>query len=531
MRRPAVVLVALLLLLLTACGRMPWDPNPDPTFQQLAAGLTSGDLAGTPGAENATPELTEVLSGMDGLKPTVTAHDTRIDGSSATSTLDVTWHLPGGEWRYQSTAKATLVEGSWQIDWAPATIHPELTPDTRLVHRADFPDRGRILTSDGTPVPTGQGFAPAVIGVVGPAAPEDVQAAGGAVAPEQPVGKSGLQRRYDEQLRGRPGSRVLLTARTSAANPVPDRELFRSDPVNGTDLTITLNESMQTRAEQALAGVGPAASIVAVRPSTGEILALANSPGSQGQPDANFGRYPPGSTFKVVTALALLRSGLTADAMLTCNENTTVNGRQFKNYSEFPEARLGELSLADAVAYSCNTALIAQHGRINADQLRSAAQSLGLGADYDAGFPAFYGEVGTPPNVVGLAESMIGQGTVLASPMAMAGVASSVEAGHTVVPYLVAGHKPVPAAQPLTPDEARQLQSMMQAVVSKGTGTVLRGVADGAKTGTAEYGTETPLRTHAWMIAYGNDLAVAAFVKDGESGSQTAGPLVAAVMR
>lgn len=84
---------------------------------------------------------------------------------------------------------------------------------------------------------------------------------------------------------------------------------------------------------------------------------------------------------------------------------------------------------------------------------------------------------------------------------------------------------------PASAEEARQLQTMMQAVVSRGTGSVLQGVAEGAKTGTAEYGTQTPLRTHAWMIAYGDDLAVAAFVADGQSGPQTAGPLIAAVLR
>ncbi len=625
MRRLKVVLVALVLLLVAACGRMPWEPDPQPVFEQLVAGLAKADLAGVPGAEDATPELTEILRGMDGLRPTVAVQDSAVDGDTATAALDVVWSLPAGEWRYPSTARASLADGAWRIEWAPSIVHPELTAATRLVQRFDFPERGRILGAGGTvlagpvavfrlglnkptiprepwadsarriaqvleineqnyvdrvvaagdqafvealvirgstpqDIPAGfesipgsaeyadertltidRGFAEELIGVVGPASAEDIEAGNGVIVAEQQVGKSGLQRRYDEQLRGTPGSRIVLTGRSQptatpapGATPTPapeERELFRTEAVAGTDLTITLDQPTQARAEAALENVEPAASIAVVRPSTGEILALANSAGSEGRPDANFGRYAPGSTFKVVTALALIRSGLQADSTLTCNQNTTVDGRQFKNYSDFPPSRVGELTLTDAITYSCNTALIAEHDRIDADQLRSAAQSLGFGADHDAGFPVFYGEVGTPPNVVGLAESMIGQGSVLASPLAMAGVAASVEAGHTVVPHLLPDRKPASTAAPLTAEEAQQLQAMMQAVVERGTGTSLQGVAQGAKTGTAEYGTETPLRTHAWMIAYSGDVAIAAFVKDGESGSQTAGPLIESVLR
>jgi len=88
--------------------------------------------------------------------------------------------------------------------------------------------------------------------------------------------------------------------------------------------------------------------------------------------------------------------------------------------------------------------------------------------------------------------------------------------------------------QPLTATEGRQLQELMREVVAEGSGSFLLdvpGAPVGAKTGTAEYGTELPLRTHAWMIATQGDLAVAVFVADGVSGSQTAGPLLEALLR
>jgi cell division protein FtsI/penicillin-binding protein 2 len=107
-------------------------------------------------------------------------------------------------------------------------------------------------------------------------------------------------------------------------------------------------------------------------------------------------------------------------------------------------------------------------------------------------------------------------------------VVASVSAGRTVLPHLIEGRVPSSKGRPLTADEAAQLRQMMRAVVTEGSGRVLNGL-DGqviAKTGTAEYGTKAPLRTHAWMIAAQGDLAVAVFVNDGESGSRTAGPLL-----
>ena len=114
--------------------------------------------------------------------------------------------------------------------------------------------------------------------------------------------------------------------------------------------------------------------------------------------------------------------------------------------------------------------------------------------------------------------------------MAMASVVASVAAGRSVLPHLIAGQEPNSKAQALTSDEAADLRSMMRSVVTDGSGRVLP-AEDGppiiAKTGTAEYGTSKPLKTHAWMIAAQGDLAVAVFVNDGKSGSKTAGPLLA----
>jgi cell division protein FtsI/penicillin-binding protein 2 len=117
--------------------------------------------------------------------------------------------------------------------------------------------------------------------------------------------------------------------------------------------------------------------------------------------------------------------------------------------------------------------------------------------------------------------------------MAMAAVAASVAEGRAVVPWLLVD-QPAEQGEPLAVREANALRDMMRAVVTEGTATFLAdlpGPAVGAKTGTAEFGTSVPPATHAWMIAEQGDLAVAAFVEEGDSGSGTAGPILESVLR
>lgn len=420
-----------------------------------------------------------------------------------------------------------------------------------IVLRMDAPDLplgSRIRAIPGAiSIRTGQMLAPTrdfarpIIGTVGEATKEDVEKSGGAIVAGDQVGLSGLQKRYDTQMRGTPGVRVRLIAAkptgasaTPSPTPSPAAEaepvaLFEVKSVPGKSLTTTLNVGLQKLAERTLASTKPASALVAIRPSTGAILAAGNGTGNRGQSLATVGRAPPGSTFKVVSALALLRAGLTPDASITCPPTVTVNGRKFTNYSDYPPNHLGTITFRTALAQSCNTAFIGQRRKLDQSALADAAGSLGVGIDYDVGFPSFFGSVPNDPTATGRAAAMIGQGKVEASPMAMATVVASVAAGETVIPHLVEGTKATSKGKPLTKQEARELRGMMRAVVTEGSGRVLGGLAGPpvmAKTGTAEYGTSKPLKTHVWMIAAQDDLAVAVFVNDGKSGSSTAGPLL-----
>ena len=274
---------------------------------------------------------------------------------------------------------------------------------------------------------------------------------------------------------------------------------------------------------------------MAIRPSTGAVIAAANNAGTDGYSVATVGQAPPGSTFKVATSLALLRAGLTPSSRVSCPPRLVVDGKPFVNYSDYPSSALGAIDLETAVAQSCNTAFIGQRGKIAPGALlgrRELTRDWGP-TTTSASRPT---SVRCPRNDTGPAEAaaMIGQGR-----------GAGVSAGHGGRGRL-GGRRPYRAAVPGAGDKGdleggaahggrgASLRTMMRAVVTRGSGRLLDDLPGGpviAKTGTAEYGNDEPRDTHAWMIAAQDDLAVAVFVQDGESGSQTAGPLLRAFLR
>ena len=219
---------------------------------------------------------------------------------------------------------------------------------------------GARAISDRLPLAPTKDFAAALLGTVGPATKEVVDASRGRVRAGDDVGLSGLQKRYDARLAGTRGETVVVVDDRGER-----RTLFTADPVAGEPLRTTLDLGAQRLAQQVLSGVGPASALVAVRPSTGAIVAAASGPGSKGYNTATFGQYAPGSTFKVVSALALLRAGLTPSSRVPCTPTTVVDGKSFKNYSDYPSSGLGRITLEDALANSCNTAFISQRDRLD----------------------------------------------------------------------------------------------------------------------------------------------------------------------
>ena len=220
---------------------------------------------------------------------------------------------------------------------------------------------GARTIADKQPLAPDKDFAAAILGSVGPATAELVKESKGRIRAGDDVGVSGLQKRYDEQLAGTRGATIVAVDDQGTR-----RTLFTADPKPGTPLSTTIDIPTQQAAQQALAGVGPASALVAIRPSTGDIVAVASGPGSKGYNTATFGQYAPGSTFKVVSALALLRAGVSPTTKVACTPTVVVDGKTFKNYDDYPSTALGRISFADALANSCNTAFISQRDRLAA---------------------------------------------------------------------------------------------------------------------------------------------------------------------
>ena len=410
------------------------------------------------------------------------------------------------------------------------TTDPTLTKNTKAIDAikgASRLPRMMVLGPSRT-------WAAPILGSVGEATAEQIQKSKGTLEAGDEVGQSGLELRYDEQLRGAPGLAIQALTKGSDGSTTDKRELYAELSTDGTPLRLTLDQAAQTAAEKALAGqTKQPTALVAVRVSTGEVVAAAIGPAANGAPLALAGRKAPGSTFKLASSLALVRKGATADTKLPCTDTLTVNGRKFGNYSHYPKDKLGDITLATALAFSCNTAFISQYQKVSQQDLISAAHSLGIGESLDLPWTGFLGSVPDTKDVVEHAASFIGQGRVEASPLAMAVATASVMRGQTVRPRLVADEPRLPAPDvPLQPKEAEVLRTEMRAVVKEGSGRVLQQVGvEFAKTGTAEFGTDNPPKTHAWMVAGRGDLAIAAYNEIGPSGTTDAAPFIISFLK
>jgi cell division protein FtsI/penicillin-binding protein 2 len=240
------------------------------------------------------------------------------------------------------------------------------------------------------------------------------------------------------------------------------------------------------------------------------------------------GQFPPGSSMKTMTATALLSAGtLTPDSPVACPGTTVVDGREFENEDQFD---LGTVPFTEAFAQSCNTTFIQQGLTLPDDALSAAAASYGVGSDWQLPVSIFSGEVPTTSTGTTKAADAIGQGQVLMSPAQLALVAAGIASGTPATPVEVLGADPAGAA-PTGPSQQvlDALRPMMRQVVLSGTAT---GVADRGevygKTGTAEFGDNTPPDAHGWFMGYQlrgpqGDVAFAVLVEAGQSSSVAVG--------
>ncbi len=379
--------------------------------------------------------------------------------------------------------------------------------------------RGVSLNARKSPLPPTKTFARALLGTVGPVTAEQLEKTP-SLGPGDEIGQSGLQSAYQERLGGAATRKVVIRDRETGA---AGKALLARPGRRARPLRTTLDLRVQAAAEAALAPVKGNAALVAVQPSTGDILAVANRPADSTYDRALTGLYAPGSTFKVVSTTALLRAGLDVDRTVDCPRTLTVDGKPFRN---FEGDAAGAVPFRRDMAQSCNTAFVSLAGELEPNALTDAAADFGLGRKLSLGLPAADAKVPPPTSKVGQAAMMIGQDRIVASPLAMAGVAATVAAGRWNAPRLLRSD---PRAHGPSLRERDALRPLMRDVVTSGTGTALRDVPGNVigKSGTAEYGGGDPPPTHAWFIAARDDLAVAVLVEDGRSGGTVAAPIAA----
>jgi len=383
---------------------------------------------------------------------------------------------------------------------------------------AEVPD---VTAIDGTaPLAPTREFARALLGTVAPVTAEQLKRLGRGYAAGDEVGQWGLQARFERRLAGTPTRGIVV--RTSEGTPV--ETLVERAGRRGRPLRTTLDPRVQAAAETALGDRADEAALVAIQPSNGDVLAVANRPADSSFDRALEGRYPPGSTFKVMSTAALLRAGLDTGETVDCPRTITVEGKLFRN---FEGSAAGAVPFSQDFAQSCNTAFVSLAGRLRPDALTRTGRDLGLGRRLELPLRAPAAQIPPGRTAVERAAAMIGQHEILASPLSMAGVAGTVAAGRWRAPRLLASDPHI-AGEPLP--ERDTLAGLMRSVVTSGTGTALAGVAGepAGKSGTAEYGGGDPPPTHAWFIAYRGDLAVAVLVEKGRSGGSVAAPLAAA---
>jgi hypothetical protein len=502
-----------------------WQRGSYPAMDTVSVDVPQAGLAaplGRAAAELGTRHLHLVLRGVT------------VSGGSAQARFTATADLASGHaWTYQGQLQLVQQSRRWWVKWSPAAIYPGLRAGERFVQRAAWPSRAPVLAADGTVLSSPQMFAASgsislLTGNVVAATAAQAKALGAPYQAGDQIGQGGIEEAYQAQLAGRPS----LAIRIEGPGNHLDATATRFAASAGTPVRTSIDVQDQMAAGQAVtsAATTKPVDVVVIQPSTGQVLAVVERPGGFNR--ALQGEFPPGSTFKVVTASALAKTGLQPSSTVQCPSQVTLGGRTFHNDNN---EQLGTTSLQTAFAVSCNStfAMLASQ-RLGGPALASMADTFGFNAQPALGIPATLGQFTSPRAPVDLAADAFGQGTDLVNPLSQATVAAAIEDGTWRPPQLVTSPAPKQTAQPHAIDPAilDTLRPMMRAVVTSGTAAGV-GFPPGVygKTGTAEYGTGANPPSHGWFIGYRGDLAFAVLVEGGGLGADSAGPIANAFLR
>jgi hypothetical protein len=313
------------------------------------------------------------------------------DGGSAQARFTATATIAAGHvWRYHGQLQLVTQDRRWWVSWSPSDIHPALHAGQRFVLHAVWPPRAQVLAADNTVLSSRKainqsGSLSLVTGNVVKATAAQAKALGARTRPATQIGEGGVEEAYQQQLAGRPaltirvegpGNRVAATVAHLPATP--------GKPVRTSiDMHVQLAASAAVRAATTTKHID----VVAIQPSTGRVLAVIERPGGFNR--ALQGVFPPGSTFKVVTASALSATGLRPASTVQCPAQVNIGGRTFHN---FDNEHLGSTSLQTAFAVSCNSTFITlATQRLNGSKLASSAATFGFNSRPNLGIPATLG--------------------------------------------------------------------------------------------------------------------------------------------
>ncbi|MBM3554745.1 MAG: penicillin-binding protein 2 [Alphaproteobacteria bacterium] len=407
--------------------------------------------------------------------------------------------------------------------------------------------------------------------------------------PGMKIGKNGVEKLQDEPLRGKAGSqRVEVNAIGRVI-----RELSRDHGERGADIALTIDAGLQEYAADRVDG--ESASVVVIDCVTGELLTLVSVPGYDPTPFTTglsqrlwqelvsnplaplvnksiAGQYPPGSTFKMLVALAALESGLaTPDHRVGCSGSIELGTHEFHCWKKKPGH--GALRMVEAIEQSCDVYFYDLARKVGIDRIAEMGRRFGLGQSFRIGLPgerpglmptrdwkkATYGQPWHPGDNL---NAGIGQGYVLSTPLQLAVMAARLGGGRMVTPRVVRSvgdmllPRPEAPVMAIKPEFLKVVQDGMVRVVNGGAGTAKRaklpdnlGVLAG-KTGSSQVrriskaerqtrvrkNEEKPWieRDHAWFVCYAPAetprYACCVLVEHGGSGSGAAAPVARDVM-
>jgi penicillin-binding protein A len=364
------------------------------------------------------------------------------------------------------------------------------------------------------------------------------------------LGRAGLEKEYNDALVGRKEELGRLV------DSLVDKKVV------GDDLQTTLDPKAQTVAFEALQGHKGA--VVALDVKTGAVRALAGTPsfdpkdpGKRGGTifnNATQGLYPPGSTFKTVTATAAIDSGrYQPDSRVSGRNGKVISGRPLNN---FGSENFGDITLTDALTHSVNTVWAEVGVKLGRNRMQEYMDRFGFGQKPPMDYPADQMSVSGPKDRNGklipisssrvdVGRTAIGQALLLVTPLQMATVAQTIgNAGVRMEPRLVEKvvdpdgrtvDEPLPkeAERVMSAESAAKVATMMKSVVREGSGTAaaLQGVELAGKTGTAEIDIARGIND-LWFIGFTGKVAVAVIIeREQGQGGTVAAPIAKRVLQ